>query len=156
MFAIHWRRGFFGLWAAFAVLWFTLAAYLWWSGTFGPGYVAMLKQEDCRALARAAVPADPRPVRQWSDQELLEAWKTLKRREEECFEAQRVATARDVARARQAVWERLVLLFGPPVALLGLGVTVGWILSGSAPRPFVGTRGERVGRKVRAVLGGHP
>jgi hypothetical protein len=73
------------------------------------------------SISKANKPPDPRPVQQWSDQELLEAWMTLKRREEECFEAQRLAIAREDARAaRQALWEALALLFVPPLALLGV------------------------------------
>ena len=115
------------LWAAFALLWMPLAAYVSWAHR--SRHLVLSNQDDCRALARAAVPADPRPVQQWSDSELLEAWKTLKRREEECFEKQRLDTERDVEQAtRRALREGVAVVLIPPLAALALGVFLAWAI----------------------------
>jgi hypothetical protein len=113
------------MWATFAILWIVLTGYVSWAHR--SRHLILSNQEDCRALARAAVPPDPRPVGQWSDSELLEAWKTLKRREEECFEKQRVDTERDVEQAtRRALQESLVVVLIPPLAALASGVFLVW------------------------------
>ncbi len=115
------------VWATFALFWMVLAAYVSWAHR--SKHLILSNQDDCRALARAAVPPDPRPVQQWLDSELLEAWKTLKRREEECFEKQRVDTERDVEQAtRRALREGLVVVLVPPLAALALGVFLAWAI----------------------------
>ena len=124
---IYRRRGLLMVWATCALLWMVLAAYVSWA--YRSRHLILSNQEDCRALARAAVPSNPRPVRQWSDSELLEAWKTLKRREEECFEKQRVDTERDVEQAtRRALREGLAVVLMPPLAALALGVFLAWAI----------------------------
>ena len=125
---INWRRGFFRTWLVLAVAWVGAIGWLEYNNQVDP--------------FAPEVQLNGRSASQLSDYELLALYrKTL------------VANAPPRERILALGPRQYAIVLAPPLALLGLGVILGWIITGfrPVPQPAAG-RTDWSGRTERARM----